>query len=54
MQPALDYVQKIKARYADEPDRYKKFLEILSEKDRSGIEDVRRLAVFLNFSFICI
>jgi paired amphipathic helix protein Sin3a len=48
MQSALDFVQKIKTRYADEPDRYKKFLEILSEGHPSGIKHVRRLALFVN------
>jgi histone deacetylase complex regulatory component SIN3 len=33
IQPALDYVQKIKTRFADEPERYRKFLDILSTKN---------------------
>ncbi|KAI0062716.1 hypothetical protein BV25DRAFT_1803353 [Artomyces pyxidatus] len=28
--PAMDYVQRIKTRFSDDPDTYKKFLEILS------------------------
>jgi histone deacetylase complex regulatory component SIN3 len=33
IQPALDYVQKIKSRFLDEPERYKKFLDILSTRN---------------------
>jgi len=33
IQPALDYVQKIKTRFLDEPDRYRKFLDILSTRN---------------------
>ena len=33
IQPALDYVQKIKSRFLDEPDRYRKFLDILSTRN---------------------
>ena len=33
IQPALDYVQKIKTRFVDEPERYRKFLDILSTRN---------------------
>ena len=33
IQPALDYVQKIKTRFSDEPERYRKFLDILSTRN---------------------
>ena len=33
IQPALDYVQKIKTRFLDEPERYRKFLDILSTRN---------------------
>ena len=33
IRPALDYVQKIKTRYLDEPERYRKFLNILSTRN---------------------
>jgi paired amphipathic helix protein Sin3a len=33
IQPALDYVQKIKTRYVDEPERYRRFLDILSTRN---------------------
>ncbi|KAL6301443.1 hypothetical protein BKA93DRAFT_751965 [Sparassis latifolia] len=37
LEPALSYVQRVKARYLGEPERYKKFLEVLS--DKSGMPD---------------
>lgn len=33
---ALSYVQKVKTRYANDPERYKQFLEILSSGDNAG------------------
>ena len=33
IQPALDYIQRVKTRFADEPERYRKFLDILSTKN---------------------
>ena len=33
---ALSYVQKVKTRYANDPERYKQFLEILSAGDSTG------------------
>lgn len=39
---AISYVNKIKNRYSDEPDIYKKFLEILQtyQKEQRQIQDV--------------
>ena len=48
---ALSYVQKVKTRYANDPDRYKAFLEILSPPGEDGgpvaLNDVRVLSLLL-------
>lgn len=43
LQPALRYVTKVKTRYANEPDMYRKFLSILSEScgTMQGNKDIR-------------
>jgi len=40
---AIQYLNKIKARYSDDPDKYKNFLEILQtyQKEQRGLNDVR-------------
>jgi paired amphipathic helix protein Sin3a len=42
---AIQYLNKIKARYSDDPDKYKNFLEILQtyQKEQRGLNDVRQL-----------
>ena len=35
---ALAYVQKVKTRYANDPDRYKAFLEIMSPSREDGVD----------------
>ena len=44
---AIQYLNKIKARYADDPDTYKHFLEILQtyQKEQRHIQDVSLLSV---------
>ena len=39
---AIQYLNKIKARYSDDPDKYKNFLEILQtyQKEQRGLNDV--------------
>ncbi|TFY59719.1 hypothetical protein EVJ58_g5599 [Rhodofomes roseus] len=37
LEPALAYVQRVKTRYANEPDKYRRFLEILNPKSGSGM-----------------
>ncbi|EMD34640.1 hypothetical protein CERSUDRAFT_116814 [Gelatoporia subvermispora B] len=39
--PALSFVQKVKTRYANDPDRYKRFLEILYSSTALPSNDVR-------------
>ena len=39
IQPALDYVQRVKTRFADEPERYSKFLDILSTRNDPVLEE---------------
>jgi len=48
IQPALDYVQKIKSRFLDEPDRYRKFLDILSTRNDPVLmeKEVRSFALY--------
>ncbi|OCH88405.1 hypothetical protein OBBRIDRAFT_795302 [Obba rivulosa] len=41
--PALSFVQRVKTRYANEPDRYKRFLEILYPNPPVPGKDVRDL-----------
>lgn len=36
MEPALVYLQKVKTRYANDPERYRRFLELLSPGDSPG------------------
>ncbi|CCL98034.1 uncharacterized protein FIBRA_00028 [Fibroporia radiculosa] len=44
LEPALMYIQRVKTRYANEPDRYRKFLETLNPKaDMASNYDVREL-----------
>jgi histone deacetylase complex regulatory component SIN3 len=38
--PAMDYVQRIKTRFSNDPDTYKQFLEILSSH-KSSANNVR-------------
>lgn len=47
IQPALDYVQKIKTRFVNEPERYRKFLDILSTRNEQALveKEVRSLLV---------
>ena len=40
MEPALAYLQKVKNRYSNDPDRYKRFLELLSPNAVSSLSDV--------------
>jgi paired amphipathic helix protein Sin3a len=43
---AIQYLNKIKARYSDDPNRYKQFLEILQtyQKEQRHLHDVRTIA----------
>lgn len=43
---AINYVNKIKQRFSNEPDTYKQFLEILQtyQKEQKPIHDVRALS----------
>lgn len=43
---AILYLNKIKARYTDDPDKYKNFLEILQtyQKEQRGLNDVRPIS----------
>ena len=45
IQPALDYVQKIKSRFLDEPDRYRKFLDILSTRNDPALMEKEVLSL---------
>ncbi|KAI0938381.1 hypothetical protein AcW1_010256 [Taiwanofungus camphoratus] len=54
MAPALSYVQRVKARFANEPERYRKFLEILSDKtgvDHNGAGDLEWTVAFLSAGY---
>jgi paired amphipathic helix protein Sin3a len=44
---AIQYLNKIKARYSDDPDKYKNFLEILQtyQKEQRGLNDVSMLPI---------
>jgi len=46
---AIQYLNKIKARYSDDPDTYKQFLEILQtyQKEQRQIQDV--CSMFFSF-----
>ena len=42
---ALSYVQKVKTRYANDPDIYKQFLEILSSGDNVGLQALNDVSI---------
>lgn len=48
---AIQYLNKIKARYSDDPDKYKNFLEILQtyQKEQRGLNDVSGLSLTLSY-----
>ena len=50
IQPALDYVQKIKTRFSDEPERYRNFLDILSSRNDPVLleKEVCYLLIFIH------
>jgi paired amphipathic helix protein Sin3a len=52
IQPALDYVQKIKTRFVDEPDRYRKFLDILSTRNDPVLVEKEVCVLLIIFSEI--
>lgn len=46
MEPALVYLQKVKARYSKDPERYRRFLELLSPSEAPGaLNDVSCLSL---------
>lgn len=51
---ALSYVQKVKTRYANDPERYKAFLEILSPPEEGGPVALNDVRVSPRFVLICI
>lgn len=53
---AIQYLNKIKARYSDDPDKYKNFLEILQtyQKEQRGLNDVRLIIKILSLMLISI
>ena len=42
---ALSYVQKVKTRYANDPERYKQFLEILSSGEHNGLHALNDVSI---------
>ena len=42
---AIQYLNKIKARYSDDPNKYKQFLDILQthQKEHKNLQDVSRI-----------
>ncbi|KZT66663.1 hypothetical protein DAEQUDRAFT_730074 [Daedalea quercina L-15889] len=43
LEPALAYIQRVKTRYANEPEKYRRFLEILNPKTGGGVSELREL-----------
>lgn len=49
---ALSYVQKVKTRYANDPERYKQFLEILSAGDSGGSQPLNDVSSLARICFV--
>ncbi|KAL7283979.1 hypothetical protein ACG7TL_001251 [Trametes sanguinea] len=53
LKPALDYVTKVKTRYANEPEMYRKFLSILSESSGT-MQDHKDIRGMESWSVACL